>query len=218
MLVSHLLKLLFLFFLAANLSGQSLSDYDQYIDERDGKSYPVITIGSTVWMAQNMKYQTANSENHEDNNLGVALDGFYYPYEELDQVCPDDFRLANSSDLKKYVEYLMELKGISDSSIEFFKSKKKGDVFVGLNDPDKLLHPFEDPNPINLKGLGHTQNGKMVALGSLNFWMKYDQSDDAKYHVHMDESGYAIHTHKHHIIDKKKKLRKFSVRCVREVE
>ena len=111
---------------------------------------------------------------------------------------------------------MIDLKNIPSTSIERFSSSKKGNKFFGINFLNSALNPLAAPNPLNLKDHGHTQAGKIVAIGSINFWMKLDDSLDAKYHLHLDGDGFSVHTHKHHITRKMKKQRKFSVRCVSE--
>ena len=200
--------------ICSNVNSQFSTTYGEFIDDRDGKTYQTIKIGNTVWLAENMKYKTEGSENHEINDYGIDLDGYYYSYEDVDDVCPCGFRLPKTSDWEEYIQLLIEAKEIPASAIEFILLNKKGNESVGIDVSDDKLKIFEEPNPLNLKAHGHTQSGKIVAIGSMNIWIKHNNSTDPKYHLHLNSDGYGIHTHKHHIITRKKNLRKFSVRCV----
>ena len=89
-----------LYFVCFSLLGliahsQSIFNYETITDERDSKTYRTIELNNTVWLAENMKYQTTHSENHELNN--IELDGYYYPMEEIDEVCPIGFRIPLAS-------------------------------------------------------------------------------------------------------------------------
>jgi len=205
-----------LVFLSINLDAQISKNPGELLDTRDGKVYQTIEVGNTIWLTENMRFETTESENHEINSFGDIVNSYYYPYEELDEVCPSGYRLPTSIEWKEYVKLLMELKHIPNSYIEFKRLHRKGDDFETAQFKDQKLKPFESPNPLKLKAFGHTRSGKIVVLGTMNIWMQFEDYSDAKYHLHLNPWGYSIHTHDHHITTKKKKLRKFSVRCVSE--
>jgi len=198
------------------LESQIATNYGEIVDMRDRKAYQTIQINNRVWLAENMKFKTERSENFELSDVGMDIDGYYYPFEEINQVCPSGFRIPTSGDWKNYFDSIIESKGIAESSEEYIGKDKKNNEFIANNISDSKLKPFEDPNPLKLKAYGHTQGGKLVGIGSMNFWINHNDSTDPKYHLHLIDDGYSIHTHKHHIIDKKKKRRKFSVRCVKD--
>lgn len=195
-------------------NGQSEIAYQTFTDNRDGKTYQTIELGATTWIAENMKFKTANAEEHISELTQTAYDGYYYPFDEINEVCPTGFRIPTTKEWEIYMFLILDLKDISEREIEFSRFTKKGNEALVGSISGKILQPFKNPNPLNVKDHGHTQSGKIVALGSFNIWIKHDNSSDPKYHLHLDQDGYLIHTHKHNIITKKKKLRKFSVRCV----
>ena len=41
-----------------------------------------------------------------------------------------------------------------------------------------------------------------------------EDRDDDKYHLHIGETGYFIHSHDHNVIAKPRKQRRFAMRCV----
>ncbi len=216
MLYLRILYISLCLFLNSILYSQIATSYGEMTDLRDGKTYKTIKIDATLWLAENMKYKTENSEEHKFTNKPMLLDGYYYPHDEVPQVCPEEFRIPNSKDWQTYMKHLLDLKNIPSSSINTSQSNKKGKESIGAMFSEDIFKPFEEPNPLQLKGLGHTQAGNMVAIGSMNIWMKHENSPDPNFHLHLDKDGYGIHTHKHHITTKKKKLRKFSVRCVKD--
>lgn len=200
-----------------SLHSQLEETYGEYVDDREGTAYQTIKIGTTLWMTENMKFKTENSENHQYENSGEAIDVYFYPHDEVAQVCPTNFRIASSDDWEAYMQYLYGLKNIPSSSIHSSKGKYKVREYIMALFSNKIVKPFDEPNPLKLKAEGHTQTGQMVAMWSFNIWMKYRDSTDLKYHLHLDEDGYSVHTHKRHITTKKRKLRKFAVRCVKDI-
>lgn len=65
-----------------------------------------------------------------------------------------------------------------------------------------------------LKSNEHTQGENIVSKGTMNFWIRYGESPDSKYHVHLYSNSYGIILI--NIIAKKNKIRKFSIRCVKD--
>ena len=73
-------------------------------------------------------------------------------------------------------------------------------------------------NLLNLTPAGWIEGKKMMNTESLNLWVVDKRTNDNKYHLHVGESGYVIHSHIHNIIDKPRRIRMFNVRCVCEVK
>ncbi|MEL6987899.1 MAG: FISUMP domain-containing protein, partial [Bacteroidota bacterium] len=186
--------------------------YDNFVDERDGKVYQTIDLGETIWIAENMKFKTQRSEEHFIEHSETAYDGYYYPLEEVTQVCPDGFRIPNITEWEEYIRLIYKERKNTVDDLEISRLKKKGNELVIA----ETSNTFDSLNILNIRDHGHTQNGEIFALGSFNMWITHDSSEDPKYHLHLDDEGFSIHTHEHHIIDKEKRRRKFSIRCVKE--
>lgn len=199
-----------------NLQGQENYEKGNMIDTRDGKAYQTIKINNTTWLAENLKFKTENSVFIDKNAFGINTDGYYYPYEETDEVCPLGFVIPNETDWEDYIQFLVELKNIPDSSIKHFSSSTKRATGSGIIVSDDKLQLFEDPNPLNLEISGVLQGDKLLSDDALTFWSRKDDLNDSKYHFHIFPNNYSNHTHKHNIIAKKKKKRKFVVRCIKK--
>ena len=162
-----------------------------------------------------MKFKTEKSDSITNMVHGIDLAGYYYPYEETNKVCPLDFRIPTINEWEKYVRFLLELKSIPDTLIEYNKIENGLDSYSGFI---VLLDGFEfydEPNPLNLQESRQIQGSKMRGAGELNFWIRNGESTDFKHHVHIYSNHIWNHSHNHHIEDKKRKKRKFVVRCIR---
>lgn len=186
-------------------------------DARDGKRYQTINIDNTTWLTENMKYETENAVIILNNEYGINTDGYYYPHEEASHVCPAEFRLPEEKDWEKYVELVLELKKVPKDSIEYFKIGKRKNRSKGMTAHIDQFNFFNDPNPLKLEVSGIIQGNKLVSDGAMSFWTRKGGTNDIKYHVHIESNSAYNHTHKHHIVTRKKKKRKFLVRCVKSI-
>jgi len=74
----------------------------QMIDMRDQQMYALVTIGSTHWMAENIKYKPENKGVFCDNDGEdmCAKYGTFYTYSAAQSACPTGWRLPTAAEIE----------------------------------------------------------------------------------------------------------------------
>lgn len=69
-------------------------------DARDGKVYPLVTIGGKTWLAKNLDWATASSWCWGDDPRSCARDGRLYTFAAARTACPKGFHLGTDDEWK----------------------------------------------------------------------------------------------------------------------
>ena len=128
--------------------------YETLVDARDQKSYKTVSLGTQVWMAENLNYADSartpnlkgNSWCYEDNSSNCEKVGRYYtflaamdldasfaddsveyPLASVNQgICPDGWRIPSEEDWNTLVTYILATYG--EEANAWWTSSITGDV------------------------------------------------------------------------------------------
>jgi uncharacterized protein (TIGR02145 family) len=122
-----------------------------FTDNRDGKTYKTVKIGTQTWMAENLNYQTADSWCYDNKSSNCATYGRLYTWDAAMGACPSGWHLPTRADWDVLVNYV----GSSTAG-----TKLKTSSWGGTND-----YGFSA-----LPGGNRNIEGTFVVLGSWGGW------------------------------------------------
>ena len=104
---------------------------ETYKDLRDGQTYKTIRIGTQIWFAENLNYNTGNSWCYEETVANCDTYGRLYDWETAMNACPQGWRLPDDDDWSQLLnEFDMprnEVGGVlKEKGTEHWKSPNSG--------------------------------------------------------------------------------------------
>lgn len=79
--------------------------YGSLVDERDGQEYKTVYIGEQIWMAENLKYVSENSECYAKTEENCGRYGRLYLWPDAMEICPSGWHLPTLDEWKILYTY-----------------------------------------------------------------------------------------------------------------
>ncbi len=200
-------NLFFCLFLIIQVSAYAQNSFK---DERDGRTYSIVTIGDLNWMAEDLKFETTKSHCPNYDETGKECEkANFYAYDELASICPKGWRLPTLTDWKQIVAMLDQEKAV--------RMMEKNTKIYRMDFLDK--YNVFDHNPISIQPVGRTEGNIWQDGYYSDYWTVNEALGDPRFHMHISPYSIVGHAHKHNVNEKKEsKNRKFAARCVCEKE
>ncbi len=184
-----------------------------FVDSRDGHKYESFSFNEIEWMTSNLKYLSPDSYCEKIRPKDeICKEYNFYPKQDLSNVCPDGWRMPLSEDWDEYWAWYYKQRIKKHASIEL-DTLGTDNREIWLEDTTQTLNLFSDENPLQFYNSDWIQGRRRIDRGTMSMWISNGQDN---FHTHMGPVSIVKHEHKHHIDDKKRKIRQFVVRCVRD--
>ena len=85
---------------ADNRNGSNFGADAKMVDPRDGQTYKIVTIGTQIWMAENLNYQTAGSMCYDNNPDYCQKYGHLYTWHDAMNACPSGWHLPSKEEFE----------------------------------------------------------------------------------------------------------------------
>lgn len=183
-------------------------------DARDGAEYETFTLGGQRWLKENLRFRTPTSwcAEHPDSPA-CAYGNYYYPT-DLIHACPDGWRVPTWFDYKNALKTIATYYRLGDSlqydrsSLPLYRDLKlEGETISGLT-------LIGDSLFFDMATTGWIEGDEWHPQNETTMWIVHEISNTPQPHLHIRDGVITMHSHAHNVIDKPKRLRRFSVRCV----
>lgn len=189
-----------------------------FIDERDSTRYETFTIENHLWLKSNLKYKTLTSWCNEHPESEACISGNFYYATDLVNICPVGWRVPTWMDYKRAIKFIEKNRSAVDSvtySEDIMPNKKYKILAEGIIG----ITLIGDTTFFDMTSTGWIQGNKWELQPDATMWIVEDIFNSPQPHVHVLKNGEIIkHAHEHNVIDKPKKIRRFSVRCISDVK
>jgi uncharacterized protein (TIGR02145 family) len=184
------------------LSG--IGKFVSFTDARDGKTYGTITIGTQVWMRENLDYKTqSGSWAYENNPSNTSIYGRLYNWETANNACPLGWHLPTEYEWMTLIDNYLS-----------------GAYYAGGKLKEKGIDHWNSPNAGATNEYGYTAlpggyrdiNGSFYNIGNSGYWWSSTEiSSSNAWSIYMYyKNGNADR------VDRRNKKNGFSIRCLKD--
>ena len=159
--------------LAAVSAALALPQTGAFRDNRDGKTYRTVVIGSRTWMAENLAYNVKGSACYDNKNENCTKYGRLYNFEMATKACPAGWHLPENDEWKRFRTFIED----SDGKEAAWMSLKSRDKWDG-----------SDRYGFDVVPAGKATDEFMELGVSAHFWSATTEDGDA-YGWHLEPPG-----------------------------
>jgi len=168
-------------------------------DSRDGKRYKVVTIGSQMWMAENLNYKASGSKCYDNQENNCQKYGRLYDWETAMKVCPSGWHLPS------YAEWTTLINSVGDKAGIKLKSANGWNTVYNYKAGTDAYGFAALPGGCN----GPSYEDRFENVGEDGYWWNATENNASTANL------WRIHSSFDWVQDKIEfKLRMFSVRCL----
>ena len=108
-------------------SSSSQHLYGEFFDDRDGRTYRTVTIGTQTWMAENLNYENGDSFCFEYDEENCERYGRLYPWESAQLACPDGWHMPSPEEFNTLID-LVGGKAVAGARLKSMEGWETGAV------------------------------------------------------------------------------------------
>ena len=152
-------------------------------DSRDGQTYETVKIGTQMWMAQNLNYETANSYCYQDSAQYCSKYGRYYTWAAAKKACPSGWHLPTKAEFKTLIDAVGRTLDAEGGIASYVLKSTSGWSNAGL---DVSGNGTDDYSFAALPaGIRYYTNGGYGVGNSAEFWSSTEDDRDRDCAVQM---------------------------------
>lgn len=132
---------------------------DQYVIDVDGNKYPILQIGQTQWMAENLRVKR-DRDGHSINffypnsdSSNVYEYGLLYDFEATDNLCPSGWLLPNNSEWEALFQFESENTASNYKDQDYWLGETNNNNTGFSARPAGIGNSAEHPNNFNENAL-----------------------------------------------------------------
>lgn len=188
-----------------------------FIDSRDSTQYETFAVENHLWFKSNLKYKTPTSWCNDHPESKACASGNYYYALDLINVCPVGWRVPTWMEYKKAIKFIernspaIDSVSYSENIMPYKKHRILAEHVIGIT----LLG---DSSFFDMTATGWIQGNTWEPQEETTMWIVEEISNSPQPHIHVFKNEIIKHAHEHHVWDKPKKTRRFSVRCVSDIK
>lgn len=175
-----------------------LSQPNTFTDPRDEQKYAIVQIDSLFWFSENLNFKSKNSVSFQDSLIKSGQWGRLYSKQDAINACPFGWRLPNLND---------------------WKSINQKNIFALLDTSYwQNNHNHSNETGLSLQPSGiHNKNEFWNQYLNSTIWFQNKNNSKENWHLHVHGNNSPDTTHIFHHHKEKIRIRKFAVRCVKQV-